>query len=636
MDKLFPVPNFSTDLLNPNAVWSGVSNGRTSDRDDHKLTPEGPDLPPDPSLNSFWQTNTPSSTNPEIPEFAFNSLQEIDSTGESLVETSTTNVTFASTTILDEEFYVIGLPDTQYYSESYPEIFLAQTQWIVNNRATLDIRFVSHYGDLVQHGTGSLAPGEYANAKAAMSVLEDANVPHGVVSGNHDVLEDGIVGQPYDNTNYLNYFGPQYYEDRSWFGGASPSGLSTYQTFSGSGYDFIALHIDLETPHSELAWAQGVINANRDKPVMVTTHRYLQDAEDYTLGVPVVPSGRYPESWYAIEGQYNPNGIRAEEFFDHFVANNRNIFLVNAGHFHEEYRQTSTNYHGLPVHEVLADYQDDPNGGNGYLRMMRFDPADDRIEVSSYSPTLDNFLTEDESQFVLNVDFERYQAPNPTVYFQSGVSGYTGTQDTWINENSQGSSYGNSSTLVVDDDTTNSWWRDREGQALLRFDDIIGTGAGQIPLGATITKATLKLTLKDDIDNPFYNPDFYLYYMTRSWNESSTWDSLGGGLSGSDYDDLVATFAGDNNPNGQNVRILDVRSAVQRWANGEANNGLAIVSELIGGNDDGIDLYASEASEIMFRPSLEVEYSLSGSSSLNSSSELAVAEALTADSLGLA
>ena len=509
----------------------------------------------------------------------------------------------------NETFSVIGLPDTQKYSQLYPEIFLAQTQWIVENRKQLDLAFVSHYGDLVQHGTGSLALQEYQNAEAAMTLLREADVPHGVVAGNHDVLESGSTGQTYDDSNYLHYFGPQWYGERDWFGGASPSGLSTYQLFEGNGQQFLALHLHLETPHTELAWAQGVINENRDKPVMVTTHRYLQDAEEFTADIPLVSSGRYPELWYSFEGQYNPDGIRAEEFFNHFVATNRNIFLVNAGHFHEEYRQTSNNIHGLPVHEILADYQDDPNGGNGYLRIMEFDTAGALINVSSYSPTLDNFLTKDESQFSLDVDFEQYDAPNPTVYFQDGVNDYQGTQDTWINEASKNSSYGNSSVLVADDDTTNSWWRERQGQALLKFDDIIGDEAGQIPAGAQIERANLKLTLIDDIDHLLYNPDFEVYYMTRDWDELSTWNSLGSGLAmGDDFDELINTFAGDNNPNEYNIRHVDISEAVQRWANGEPNYGLGIVSESILGNDDGIELFASEASQIMFRPVLEVEY----------------------------
>ena len=418
--------------------------------------------------------------------------------------------------------------------------------------------------------------------------------------------------------NFLQNFGPQWYENRSWFGGASPSGLSTYQEFSGGGTDFIALHVHLETPHEELAWAQEVINDNRDKAVMVTTHRYLQDAEDYAadnilyLQTRPYSSGRVPDLWYSTTGEilYNPDGMYAEDFFDRFVATNRNIFLVNAGHDAQEYRQTSTNLSGLPVHEVLADFTYLDNGGDGYLRIMEFDPGSDRIDVFSYSPTLNQYKTDNESQFYLTVDFDQYIAPN-TAYFQNGISGYSGTEDTWVNEDSKNSSYGNSSVIVVDDDTDNHWWNDYRGQGLIKFDEITGNVAGQIPTGATITKANLILTVKDDIDHPFYDPDFDVYLMTRDWNEGSTWNSLSSGLSGSDYGQKLGSFSGDDNPDDSEARYIDITGAVQQWVNNPGSNyGVAIIPEVISGNDDGIELYSSEASEIMFRPALLVEYSL--------------------------
>ena len=33
-----------------------------------------------------------------------------------------------------EDFSIIILPDTQYYSESYPAIFETQAQWIIDNK----------------------------------------------------------------------------------------------------------------------------------------------------------------------------------------------------------------------------------------------------------------------------------------------------------------------------------------------------------------------------------------------------------------------------------------------------------------------------------------------------------------------
>src|SRR5690554_2378861 len=43
-------------------------------------------------------------------------------------------------------FNLVLLPDTQVYSRAYPEIFRAQTEWIVQNADS--IAFVLHQGDI--------------------------------------------------------------------------------------------------------------------------------------------------------------------------------------------------------------------------------------------------------------------------------------------------------------------------------------------------------------------------------------------------------------------------------------------------------------------------------------------------------
>jgi hypothetical protein len=368
----------------------------------------------------------------------------------------------------------------------------------------------------------------------------------------------------------------------------------------------------VDTPYSELVWAQGVMNANRDKPVLLSTHRYLQDAEAYTGGVPLVPSGRYPDIWYVFEGTYNPAGIRTEEFFTNFVRMQKNLFMVQCGHFHAEYRQSSTAINGNVIHEVLADYQDDPNGGDGYLRLLNFDMAANRIDVQTYSTSRNDFRTGGESQFALNVQFNRYATPagQKSVVFQQGVGGYTGTRDTWINEASPNTSYGSSDRVVSDDDTTNSIFSDRRGQALLRFDDIITSTneAGKVPLNSVITSAELRIHVPDDIDTPFYNPVFYVYMLNVPWSETSTWNSLGNGISGSELGTFIGSFLGDNVTDGEILRVLDVRAAVQAWANGAPNSGFAILPQIISGNDDGIEIWSAQASNVLLRPVLDVTY----------------------------
>ncbi|MEZ6048314.1 MAG: hypothetical protein R3C11_22620 [Planctomycetaceae bacterium] len=64
--------------------------------------------------------------------------------------------------------------------------------------------------------------------------------------------------------------------------------------------------------------------------------------------------------------------------------------------------QTSTNDAGEPVHEMLVDYQNLENGGNGWLRVLEFVPAENKIKVKSYSQFLNEFKTEEGEQFELD------------------------------------------------------------------------------------------------------------------------------------------------------------------------------------------------------------------------------------------
>ena len=66
-----------------------------------------------------------------------------------------------------------------------------------------------------------------------------------------------------------------------------------------------------------------------------------------------------------------------------------------------------------------------------------------------------------------------------------------------------------------------------ESQSLIRFDSLFGSGTGQIPLGSTINNATLRLYLYG-VQNP--TQVLGVYNISTNWGDSSTWNSLGGGI----------------------------------------------------------------------------------------------------------
>ena len=72
-------------------------------------------------------------------------------------------------------YTLVGLPDTQNYSSSYPQIFASQTNWVQLNATALDIQYVSHYGDIVNNADQDF---QWVNADNAMRVLDDMGIPY--------------------------------------------------------------------------------------------------------------------------------------------------------------------------------------------------------------------------------------------------------------------------------------------------------------------------------------------------------------------------------------------------------------------------------------------------------------------------
>ena len=56
------------------------------------------------------------------------------------------------------------------------------------------------------------------------------------------------------------------------------------------------------------------------------------------------------------------------------------------------------------------------------------------------------------------------------------------------------------------------------------------------------------------------------------------------------------------------MRRIDLTSAVTSWQHGHPNHGVAIMPEIITGNDDGIAIRTSENVNTILRPRLEVTF----------------------------
>jgi len=294
-----------------------------------------------------------------------------------------------------DPFSIVLLPDTQHYCDSATNIthFQNQTQWIVDNRDSQNIAFVSHLGDIVEHGVNTT---EWARADGAMDTLDTLpDLPYATAMGNHD-FDEGINLLNGTALNYTNNFGAARYAGRSWFGTAAPDDRSAYQVFDAGGRTFLHMNLEwkaLATSNANdsqiISWAQGVLDANPSTPTIITHHEYLNTGGRSSAGQVV---------------------------FDTLVKDNPQVFMVFGGHVLGENHQTSQNAAGLDVYEVLANYQGRSSGGTGWLQMLEFDEDAGMINATTYSPSLDQHETDADSQYSFAMDFDARLTefePNP-------------------------------------------------------------------------------------------------------------------------------------------------------------------------------------------------------------------------------
>jgi len=291
-------------------------------------------------------------------------------------------------TSLKSDFFTIAvLPDTQYYSKSYPDIFMGQTKWIAENSAAMKLLFVVHEGDVVDYDD----PQQWKNADAAISVLDAHDIPFCIALGNHDI----VIGKNDErNTQSFNkYFGVERFADKKWYGGSLENkSENSYYFFEAAGKKIMVLCLEFGPRNEVLDWANQLVEKHSDKNVIVLTHSYLN----------------YDDTLVSTGDAYNPhdyfkNTNDGQDMWEKFVRKHKNIFLVLNGHIVGDGLGQLTSYsdHNTKITQILANYQTLENGGNGWLRLMKFIPSEDKIVVETYSPYLKKYNTEPDNNFVI-------------------------------------------------------------------------------------------------------------------------------------------------------------------------------------------------------------------------------------------
>jgi hypothetical protein len=286
----------------------------------------------------------------------------------------------------NQPFTIIALPDTQYYTrEIYGgvrDIFTLQTQWIVDHKDDSNIVFVLHEGDLTDQNTAM----EWTNARTSMSLL-DGVVPYAVAVGNHD----GLGGRQSQTALFNQFFPLSRFQSLPTFGGVFESNRmdNCYHLFSTGGVDWLVLSLEFGPRDNVLAWANQVATDYPDRRVIVLTHAHVYP--DNTLYGSSANQAALPTDY----GRMN-NGT---DVWEKFLRHHANVCAVFSGHLGFG-RLVDVGDYGNQVFQMTADYQFEPLGGGGYLRIVQFYPDQDKMTVKTYSPYLNNWRADSANQFV--------------------------------------------------------------------------------------------------------------------------------------------------------------------------------------------------------------------------------------------
>ncbi|ANS74712.1 hypothetical protein AWM70_09015 [Paenibacillus yonginensis] len=261
------------------------------------------------------------------------------------------------------DFSFVWMSDTQYYSESYPEIYNAMVNWIVLHQEDQKIKYVIHTGDIVNRWAEST---QWEKADIAMQGLEQAQIPYGVLAGNHDVSDSGK-----NDVHYRKWFGASRFKKSPVYGRSYENNHGHYDLITEGNTPFIVVYMGWGIGARELDWMNKVLAKYKDRKAILAFHEYL-----------------------LADGERSPI---AEQIYKRVVIPNRNVFAVLCGHYHsarlkvDELDDNRDGHKDRKVYQILADYQDASKGGEGFMRLLQFDLKHQKLFVRTYSPYLDRF-----------------------------------------------------------------------------------------------------------------------------------------------------------------------------------------------------------------------------------------------------
>ena len=303
--------------------------------------------------------------------------------------------------IAKDSFTIAVLPDTQFYSERYPQQYLAQTEWIIENLKDRNIACVLHLGDITNNNTQV----EWNNASEAMNKLDD-KVPYFVVPGNHDYSEHGYCE---DRTCGLSAAFPvEKFKDLHTFGGTydqEPDRFeNSFHLFSAGGRDFLAICLEFGPRKDVVRWANEVAVKHKNRAAILVTHAYMYHDDTRQNWLKYGTEQSDNPHIYPLASATDDDVSDGEELWNRLVAKNKNFILTLNSHVTGDgLGRSVARRSGRNVNQVLVNFQMRPKGGDGWLRLLEFCADGKSVQVCDYSPTRNQCNESKQNKFTMTL-----------------------------------------------------------------------------------------------------------------------------------------------------------------------------------------------------------------------------------------
>ena len=298
-------------------------------------------------------------------------------------------------------FSVIQITDTQYLSDSAPDLFNGLTSWIVDNSGALNLTMVIHTGDIVQDANSTM---DWINANNAMMQLYNNGIPYCWDAGNHDTFYSTAIGAGSPSSGWLgeNYpaFNVTAMRQKPYWGGDINDGKDTAVQFTYGSYHFMVINIEYDANQTVLDWMQTLLKCNPNLNVIVATHNFLNGY------------GTYGDT-------FNPNDVIWATNFEKLLNNYPNVFMTLNGHY-TNIGGTAYNKRVGNREEIFFNRQEvDNQTGAATARIYAFnmsDLANPVVNVYTYQTYgTPQYLTDSLDQFSFSANLTPYSSSTVSI-----------------------------------------------------------------------------------------------------------------------------------------------------------------------------------------------------------------------------